>query len=84
MTLEHGRAPTVELVLDRGYDPGVIVPDVVHAVPGQEVQYPPTALGEELRALAPRVLRNHLEQLEHPNPLWVHVSRVERIESRRR
>lgn len=73
VALQHGRAATVEFVVKRLDDGGVIVADIVDAVAGEEVEDHVAGFGVEFGPLAANVPNIHLEQIQEPLPLGVYI-----------
>jgi hypothetical protein len=83
VALKHRGAVAVELVFERRDHSGMVVADVVDAVSGNEIQDASPVDGVEFCANAAHVLDVHLQDIEQPCPLRVHVSFVERFVIRR-
>jgi hypothetical protein len=69
----------VEFVFERGDHTGMIMADIVDAIAGNEIQNPPPVGRMEFGADAARILDVHLQYIEQPHPLRVHVFFVERF-----
>jgi hypothetical protein len=76
VTLKHRWSVAIELVFKSARNARMVVPDVVNAVAGIEIQNAPTVIGEELRSDADRVVHIHPEHVEQPHPLRIDVSFV--------
>src|SRR5579864_131287 len=76
MTLQHGRAATIQFVAEGCGDRRMIVAQVMHAVSGEKIQDSPAVFGKELDAGTARVADIHLEQIEKSYPLRVNVRGV--------
>jgi hypothetical protein len=73
VALQHRRTAAQEFVLHRGDNRGVVVAGIVHAVAGQEIEDAPSVGRVQFRAGARFVSRIHLQQVQHPHPLRVHM-----------
>ena len=73
MALQHGRAAPVEFVVQCLDDRRVIVSNLVNAVSGKEIEDDVTFGGGQFRSEALAILRLHLQQVEQPYPLRIHV-----------
>ena len=76
MTLQHGRARCIQLLLQRSDEARVIVADVVNAIAGVEVEDAPTVGRVQLCAFAARILDVHLQYVEQSRPLGVDVALI--------
>jgi len=83
VALKHRGAVAVELVFERRDHSGMVVANVVDAVSGNEIQDASPVDGVEFCANAAHVFDVHLQDIEQPRPLRVHVSFVERFVIRR-
>jgi hypothetical protein len=54
----------------------MIVADVVNTVSGEEIENPPSVVGEQLHAHAALIADVHLQQVEQAYPLAVHSAGV--------
>jgi hypothetical protein len=60
MSLNHCRAASLQFILQRANDLGMVVANVVDAVTGEKVEDPPSVVGEQFSANAPFITHVHL------------------------
>jgi len=82
VALQHGRPFAIQFFLERGDNGRMVVPDVMHAVAGEEIENAPAVRGEEFAARTALVARIHLQQVKQPNPLRIHVFGVHGVDRR--
>jgi hypothetical protein len=76
VTLKHRRTAAIEFGLERGDDCGMVMPDVVDAVSGEEVENATAIRGVQFSTHAARVSHIHLKQIKKPHPLRIDVISV--------
>src|ERR1700722_6768105 len=70
--LNHRWTIPLQFTLQGGHDFGMIVANIVNAVPGEEVENSPPLIGEEFNSQATFIADIHLQQAEQPHPFGVH------------
>ena len=82
VALQHGRPLAIQFFLERGNNGRMVVPDVMHAIAGEEIENAPSVRGEEFAARTALVGHIHLQQVEQANPLRIHMFSVQRVDRR--
>ncbi len=78
MALQHRGPGAVQFIFQRGQDRRMIVPGIVNAVAGEEVENACSFRGDEFDARAALVTYIHLENVQQFYPLWIDVLTIER------
>jgi hypothetical protein len=76
MALQHRWAAAVQFLMRCFDDGGVIVSGVINAVAGEKIQDRAIAGGAQRFAAALDIVDIHIQQLQQPGPLRVHVRGV--------
>ena len=75
--LQHGGSALVEFVFQRGDDARVIMPGIVDAIAGVEIEDDAAVRGKKLGAFAAVIGDIHIENVEQLHPLGIDVLLVE-------
>jgi hypothetical protein len=73
MALQHDGLEAVQLSMQRSDNGRMVVAKVLYAVPGKKIQDAITVFGKQFSAFATGVANVHLEQIQEPDPLGIHV-----------
>src|SRR2546427_474178 len=68
------RTTSTQLILERSDNLWMVVPRVMNAVAGEKIEVAAAILRQQLHALAARITNIHLEQIQQPDPLRIHIS----------
>ena len=77
VALQHGRALVLQLRHQLGNNLGMIMPRIVDTISRQAVKNGFAVLGVEFRTAGACIPNVHSQQIEKPDPYWVHMTRVE-------
>ena len=79
VALEHCRTVAVELMFERGDHVRMIVAYVVDAIAGNKIQNPAPFGGVKFGTHTARIFDVHLQHIEQPRPLGIHIFFVQRF-----